>query len=296
MTRPISLTLAGLAVLLLAFTPEAAAAVRVWITSTAYNHGFLVLPLTVWLIWDRRHRLATTPIAPWPAAAVAVVPLAAAWFAARHLGVMEGRQFAALGLAELLVAVILGRRMTRALAAPLLFLAFLVPSGAFLTPLLQRITAGCINLGLTLLGIPHVSDALFIDIPEGRFVVAEACAGLRFLVASAAFGTLYGFMIYRDPARRVAFVAICLVVPIIANGLRALGIVVLGHHLGSAQAAAADHLIYGWGFFAAVTLVLVTAGLPFRQNPAIEPAAPGYQTDLWSISGRSVSAPGRLDG
>jgi exosortase A len=263
--RPLAVMLASLAILLLAFTPEAAAAVRVWIASTAYNHGFLVLPLTGWLIWDRRHHLAATPIAPWPAAAIAVLPLAAAWFAAKQLGVMEGRQFAALGLAELLAAVILGRQMTRALAAPLLFLTFLVPSGAFLTPQLQIITAGCIDLGLTLLRIPHLSDALFIEIPEGRFVVAEACAGLRFLVASVAFGTLYGFMLYRDLIRRVAFIAACLVVPILANGLRALGIVVLGHALGSAQAAAADHLIYGWGFFAVVTLGLVAAGLPFRQ-------------------------------
>jgi hypothetical protein len=51
-----------------------------------------------------------------------------------------------------------------------------------------------------------------------------------------------------------------------------LGIVLLGHVLGSAQAGAADHLIYGWVFFSAVILLLAAAGLPFRQAPAPNPA------------------------
>jgi hypothetical protein len=53
---------------------------------------------------------------------------------------------------------------------------------------------------------------------------------------------------------------------VLANGIRALGIVLLGHHLGSAEAAAADHLIYGWVFFSVIILLLVLAGLPFRED------------------------------
>jgi hypothetical protein len=55
-------------------------------------------------------------------------------------------------------------------------------------------------------------------------------------------------------------------VPIIANGFRGLGIVYLGYLLDSAQAAAADHIIYGWIFFSFVILVLIALGLPFRQD------------------------------
>jgi hypothetical protein len=60
-------------------------------------------------------------------------------------------------------------------------------------------------------------------------------------------------------------------VPVLANGMRALGIVLLGHHLGSAEAAAADHLIYGWIFFSLVIALLVLAGLPFRQDGQLDP-------------------------
>jgi hypothetical protein len=75
----------------------------------------------------------------------------------------------------------------------------------------------------------------------------------------------------------VTFIAISIITPVIANGFRALGIVVLGRYLGSAQAAGADHLIYGWIFFSIVILLLVIFGLPFREDgvlPGDLPAAP----------------------
>ena len=257
----------------LLFRAEIAAAVRVWIESTAYNHGFLILPLALWLAWDRRAGLRGLAPEPtlWPV--LAAVPCGIAWFLADRLGIMEGRQLAAMGLLEVLLVAWLGWRLARALAAPLAYLVFLVPFGAFITPVLQVFTARFVNVGLDVLGIPHVVTDFLIEIPEGRFFVAEACAGLRFLIASIAFGALYALLLYRSPWRRLAFLAASLVVPVIANGLRALGIVALGHVLGSAEAAATDHVVYGWGFFSAVILLLTLAGLPFRQDVMPRPPA-----------------------
>jgi exosortase len=190
---------------------------------------------------------------------------------------MEGRQIMVITMVQVLFLAVLGWRMWWAMSAALLYLYFLVPFGAFLTPLLQHFTAAFIPIGLDLLHIPNYADEYTIDIPAGRFYVAEACAGLRFLIASVAFGALYSALIYRSPWRRLAFMVASVVVPVIANGLRALGIVVLGHVLGSAEAAAADHIIYGWLFFSVVILLLVAAGMPFRQDvgPAEGQALPG---------------------
>jgi exosortase len=154
------------------------------------------------------------------------------------------------------------------MAAPLAYLVFLVPFGAFLVPALQDFTAGFVGVGLDLLDIPHAVTATMIEIPEGRFTVEEACAGLRFLIAAIAFGALYACVIYTGPWRRAAFIAVCTVVPILANGLRALGIVLLGHLRGSAAAGAVDHIVYGWLFFTLVIGLLLLLGLPFRQAPA----------------------------
>ena len=266
--------LPGLLLLGFAFRAEIRAAVAVWDESTAYNHCWLVLPIAAWLAWGRRHRLAVLLPQPLPWLALLALPIGLVWLAAERLGIMEGRQFAVIGLMLLFTVTVLGWRVGRAMAGPLLYLLFLVPFGAFATPLLQDITTWFVDIGLKLTGIPHFINERTIDIPAGSFYVAEACAGLRFLIAALAFGALYALTMFRSPWRRLIVMGLALAVPIIANGIRALGIVVLGQYLGSAEAAAADHLIYGWVFFSAVILLLVVAGLPFREDIGPPPLGP----------------------
>jgi exosortase len=166
----------------------------------------------------------------------------------------------------ILVLTVFGERVCRAMTAPLAYLVFLVPFGAFTTPALQDVTAWMIELGLRFWGISYYRDGLLIQTTAGLFHVAEACAGLRFLIAALAFGALYAFVLFRSPGRRILVMVLALVVPVVSNGIRALGIVVIAEYLGSADAAAADHVIYGWGFFSAVLLLLTLAGLPFRED------------------------------
>jgi exosortase A len=258
----------GLGILALAalFWPEGHAAIGVWRSSTAYGHCWLILPIACWLLWERRACIAAFPARPvlWPA--LLAVPLGCMWMAAYLLGIMEGRQLAAIGFLLVLLLGVLGPRLWRALSPGLLYLIFLVPFGAFLTPALQGFTAGFVRVGLDVLGIPNDVNALRIEIPEGSFYVAEACAGLRFLIASVAFGVLFAVTMFRSPLRRALFILAACIIPVIANGFRGLGIVVLGHVLGSAQAAAADHILYGWVFFTIVLLLLALTGLPFRED------------------------------
>src|SRR5262249_16875707 len=132
-----------------------------------------------------------------------------------------------------------------------------------------------------LFGVVNFTDQLLIQIPEGNFYVAEACAGLRFLVASLAFGVLYGLLMYKSLIPRLIFIVLSILVPIIANGVPALGIVLAAHFLGSATAATADHVLYGWFFFSIVTLLLILIGTLFRDHGTKRPPA-----DPLSASGR----------
>ena len=281
--------LLALAVLGALFGPDMAAALRVWNSSTAYGHCWLVLPIAGWLAYERRSQAASVRAAPalWPA--LLAVPLLALWLGADLLGIMEGRQFALIGFVEVAALAVLGPRLFWVLSPALLYLIFLVPFGAFLTGPLQDFTAGFVAHGLDLLGVPNRVTQFQIEIPEGSFYVAEACAGLRFLIASIAFGTLYAVTMFQDAWRRAAFIAISCIVPVVANGFRGLGIVMLGHVLGSAQAAATDHVLYGWIFFSIVIVALALAGMPFRQDPPPGRAVPAMATPgvarlaLWAV-------------
>jgi exosortase A len=269
----------------LAFHVEVTRALTVWDESTAYNHCYLILPISAYLIWERRQALAARAPQPNGWVVIAMLPVALVWLFAARAQIMEGQQLAAMTLFELFVLAVLGFQVWRVSAFALLYLYFLVPSGAFLTAPMQDFAARFAVAGVELLGIPVYSNGLNIEVPGARFVVAEACAGLRFLIASVALGTLYGYTMYRSWKRRAAFVVVSIIVPIIANGLRVMGIVVLGYWLGNAEAATADHLIYGWVFFSLVSIILIVLGLPFRQAVpafAVPPTVPG------NLSGQQV--------
>jgi exosortase A len=265
--RP-ALVLIGIASLVFAavFRRDMSGAVRVWIDSTAYNHCFLVLPLIAFLLWERRAVIVSVSPRPafWP---LMLMPLlSAVWLIAAMLDIQEGRQLTLVAMFEVVLLVALGPRLFRLLLAPLLFLFFLVPSGAFLVPSLQKITADITVAGLHILRIPVFSDGFMIEVPEGSFEVAEACAGLRFLIASSVFGCFFAVVMYQSSIRRTLFIILSLAVPIAANGLRALGIIVLAHLEGSAVAVEADHILYGWIFFTLVMMILIAIGMTFAQK------------------------------
>jgi exosortase A len=265
--RP-ALVFIGIAALFfgIVFQREIGGAVQVWIESTAYTHCFLVIPLVGFLLWERRWIIASASPSPtlWP---LIVMPfLSGLWLIAAILDIQEARQFLLIAMFEVAVLVALGPRLFRLLLAPLLFLFFLVPSGAFLVPTLQKITAQISIAGLELLHIPVFSDGFMIEIPEGTFEVAEACAGLRFLIASIVFGCFFAVVMYQSIIRRALFIALSLIVPIAANGMRALGIIVLAHLEGSAAAVEADHVLYGWFFFTLVIIILIAIGMTFAQK------------------------------
>jgi exosortase A len=248
------------------FRAEIAHAVSIWETDTAYNHGWLILPVALYLFWVRRARLSVLAPAPLPAFALLALPVGLAWLVAERMGIMEGRQLTAVALFILMVAAAVGWRVALAFAAPLSYLFFLVPFGAFTVPVLQVLTARMIDVMLDFTGIPHYVDDLLIEIPAGSFYVAEACAGLRFLIAAIAFGALYAFEMFRSPGRRIIVMVLAVAVPIVANGIRAFGLVMLGHAWGSSAAVEADHVLYGFVFFSIVIVLLILAGLPFRED------------------------------
>jgi len=244
----------------------AAGAVQVWYDSPSYNHGFLVLPISLYLVWERRRLLRGTVPTPSPYVLLLMLPAAAAWLLCDRMALLEGQQLALFLSLQVALLALLGFRIYRILALPFLYLFFLIPTGQFLVPYLQDFTASFIVHGLQLSGIPVYSDGIFISIPNGTFEVAEACAGLRFLTATLAFGVLFADYAYDSLSKKIAFFGLCIVTPIIANGLRAYGIVMIAHLSNNSLATGVDHILYGWIFFSIVTVALTGFGMIFRDT------------------------------
>jgi exosortase A len=267
---PWRLALAALAVafvgLCIVFRGTVAQMVETWYVSATFNHGFLIAPISLWLVWERREALEQYMPKPDFRGLIPLALCAVGWLVANAAGVNSGREFAFVGMLQFTVLTILGWRLFRALLFPLAFLLFAVPFGDFLIPSLQDLTALMVVEGLGWVGIPVFLDGVFLSIPSGNFEVAEACSGVRFLIATIALGALFANMSFRSLSRRAIIVALSIAVPIVANGIRAFGIVWLAHISDHKIAVGVDHLIYGWIFFAIVTVLLLAIGMTFRET------------------------------
>lgn len=250
-------------VLVAVFWHAVAAAVTVWYESRTFNHCFLIIPISAYLIWERREVFSTVPPRPLLPALLLAPLFGLAYIVAYAAGIFAAQQLAFMGLLQTAFLVVLGRQAWRSLAMPLVYLVFLVPLGDHFVPALQSFTASFSVAALRLAGVPVFSDGLLISIPGGDFYVAEACAGMRFIIATMAFAVLFCDFVYRSWYRRAIFIAIALVAPVVANGFRAFGIVYLAYQTENAVAVSVDHVLYGWIFFSMVTGLLVVIGLSF---------------------------------
>ncbi len=264
--RKALLALAAVELILLAlFSDTAQAMVGIWWRSETFNHAFLVPPITLWLIWEKRHFLARHVPQPLPWLAIPFAGLALAWLLGEMVAVNVVTQFALVAMLVLAVPMLIGAAATKEIVFPLAFLFFAVPFGEFVMPTLMEWTATFTVLGLRATGIPVYQEGLHFVIPSGRWSVVEACSGVRYLIASIVVGTLYAYLNYTSLMRRLLFVSVAILVPLAANWVRAYIIVMLGHLSGNELATGADHLIYGWVFFGIVMLIMFAIGLRWRE-------------------------------
>lgn len=240
--------------------------VSIWERSETFAHGFIILPICLWLIWRIRNQIgATLPQANYLGIPVLLL-LGFLWLVANYVGVLAIEQLAATMMIPVLVFTLLGWKTTSVMAFPLLFIFFAVPLGEELTPYLINFTADFTVDMIQLVGIPVYREGSFFQLPTGSWSVVSACSGVRYLIASVTLGVLYAYLNYQSLSKRAIFIVASFVIPVIANGLRAFLIVMIGHFSDMQLATGVDHLIYGWIFFGIVIAIMFYIGSFWRDD------------------------------
>jgi len=241
-------------------------AINVWAASEIFNHCFLVIIGAFFLIYQRRHQLNQQFFVPnyW-----LIIPIIATLILYTFGTVGDIRLFmhiATFVSLPLLIWLIVGNKVAKTIAFPLYFMLFSIPVGEQLIPYLQELTTDLSVPLLEMSGVPIFRNGLYLDIPEGRFLVAEACSGISFLIASIVFGNIYAYLSFRTLPKQLFFVLISIIVPIFANVLRVYGIILTAHLTDMEYAAGADHLIYGGVFYTIILFLLILIGERFRDK------------------------------
>jgi exosortase A len=268
---PALLTIALIVTVFALFWQTSWSIVAIWIRSETFTHGFLILPISAYFVWRRRKELLRhTPAPNWWGIPVLII-LGFGWLVAHYASVLVIEQLAMMAMVPVVVWTVLGWQVTRIILFPLFFLVFAVPMGEELIPPMMDFTANFTVTALKLTGIPVYREGTFFEIPSGHWSVVEGCSGVRYLIASVTLGCLYAYLTYRSLSRRLIFIMLSAIVPVIANGLRAYMIVMIAHLSGMRLALGVDHFIYGWVFFGVVMLLLYWLGSFWREDTANQP-------------------------
>ncbi|WP_240310909.1 exosortase A [Altererythrobacter sp. ZODW24] len=280
------LAIAWLALIALFANDWAAMAMQWWDSST-YNHILLIPAIVAVLIWQRADSLAKLVPQGWWPGLILLGGALFVWLLGAVSGLNLARQLGAVVSLQAVFLTLMGPRVAAACAFPLAYMLFLVPFGDELVPALQMITAE-LTIALThMSGIPAEIEGVFIDTPAGLFEVAEACSGVKFLIAMVALGSLVAATCFKSWKRRIIFMSAAIILPIVANGIRAWGTIYIAQSQGVEFAAGFDHIFYGWVFFGLVMgLLLGVSWKWFDRSPEDSPV------DLGAIENSQLLALG----
>lgn len=235
-------------------------ATEIWIGSDIFNHCLLVIPGSFYLIYCQRYKLNISLLKPnyW------LLPILIGTLIVYAVGIAGDVQLfmhlATFAYLPIVIWLFLGNKLAYQITFPLFFIFFSIPFGEEFIPLLQEITADWSVILLQWSGIPIYRSGLYIEIPQGRFLVAEACSGISFFIASVVIGSLYAYLNIYSWQRKTFFVSVSIIFPVVANAIRVYGIILTGYLTDMEHAVGADHLIYGWIFFSLVIICLLAIG------------------------------------
>jgi exosortase len=244
-----------------------------WQADANYSHGFLVAPLAVFFAWERLPQLKKAPIDPtwWGVAPLALGSLS---LMIGRLGVelMSMRVAFVLTLIGI-VLLTLGRSSFRILAFPLLFLFLMVPLPQSLVNViafpLQLIAADFAVNSLQWLGIPALREGNIIHLANSQLFVADACSGLRSLMALGTLGVVFAYFFRKNIVERAVLIASTIPIAILVNAFRVALTGYLTHRYGTAAAEGAIHQMEGFFTFGlAFALLLIQAWLMKKLWPS----------------------------
>lgn len=253
---------AGFALLYLPTYAELAQ--TIWATDEQ-GHGPIILAVSMWLLYRRRHDIASAPASPMPVRGWTIFVFAMLLFAfgssQQIIMFQTGSQILVLGS---LLLIFRGQAALRAAFFPLFFLIFMIPLpealvAAVTAPLKSAVSAVASNL-LYYMGYPVGRSGVIMTVGPYQLLVADACAGLNSMFTLEALGLLYlNLMGYTSLQRNAALALLLIPIAFFANIVRVMILVLVTYHFGDAAGQGFVHGFAGMVLFVVGLMLMLVA-------------------------------------
>ena len=233
----------------------------IWIEDEEYGHGLMVVSILVYLLYRNRNMLLTTSTSvSWVGILVSFAALL--MFSLGKISGIAPIQMYSIWLFAVAAAFSVGGwTFFRKLLVPLFIIFLLIPLpnvlGPMLTSQLQLISSKLGVWVIRLFGGVVFLEGNVIDMGSVKLLVAEACAGLRYLFPLMSIGAIAGYLMRAPVWMRWAIFLATIPVTIFMNSFR-IGVTgLLTEAYGSGHTEGFLHFFEGWVVFVASLAILI---------------------------------------
>jgi exosortase len=239
-----------LALWAIAFIPVYPELFYSWLNRANNSHGALVPVISAFLIWKKRDKLLSTPLSSPNIGAIILIASMTIYVLA-YIGALAvvSRLMIVFSLIGL-VLFVLGKQFFSEIKFPLFLLLFMVPVpdsiyGVVALPL-QLFATKVSTLLIQAVGIPAYREGNIVYFAQSQLEVAEACSGLRSMMAFLMLSVLFAYMMKNQRWVKGGILVLSAVpLAILVNIIRVTGTGVLADAYGDSVARGFLHEFSG---------------------------------------------------
>ena len=225
-----------------------------WWNNPDYSQGLILPFVTLFLLWQRREKLAETPSAPSNLGLAVIIGALGLLFAGELGAEFFLTRISLLIFLAGLVLFFYGWKHLKMVSFPggLLLLAIPLPAIIFyqITFPLQLVASQLGAIFLEGFRVPVLREGNLIILPNITLEVVEACSGIRSLFSLTTLAILYAYFLEGRTSYRLILVGLSVPLALFCNGLRIMGTGILTQYVNPEAAEGFFHIFSGWFLFA----------------------------------------------
>lgn len=237
-----------------AFIPIYPSLISTWLYHSNNSHGILVPFISAFLIWQKRNQLQQAPVSN-SNLGIFILANTMVLYILSYAGtvVVVSRSMIVFSLIGL-VLFVLGESIFSIIKFPLFYLIFMVPVPISIYKLvafpLQLFATKISAFIIQVFSIAAYREGNMLYFAQTQLEVAEACSGLRSMMAFFMLSFLFAYMMDKNWKKRIFIIFSAIPLALFANIVRVTGTGILAHLYGSQVARGFLHEFSGLAVFA----------------------------------------------
>lgn len=241
-----------LVLFVVSYYPSLGLLAQKWLASDDYTHAFFIVPVIVYIIWQKRESLANNNGGS--LIALFCVVLAVCFYLFTLQIQVPSFIFLATVLSIITGLIYLGGiGVLKELAIPILLLFLIIPIPnqilSMLTATLQLRISEISEILIRLFGVPMFREGNVLYIEKITFQVVEACSGIRSLLSMTTLSILIGYFTLTKVSSSVLLLLFSIPVAILINIIRVLVLVLAYYFFQFDLSVGVSHTLTGLVLF-----------------------------------------------